>query len=156
MGDIDINNDVGYVNYHADDYYTVTKTVKEYDPVSNSWAKFPSMIKGRAFHQSVAIGNKFFMFGGGINESEVYDSKCKMYVSLKMPLLLEKIKYKFLNFLREPSAAFTIDDKVLIFGQVDSLVLCYDVKENEWSVKPYKVANNLEEFSSIQVSQLEL
>ena len=152
----DIDEDVDGGDENDDfqgDHLTVTRTVEEYDSVSNSWSEFPSMIKGRNFHQSVAVRNKLFVFGGGINESEVYDSTCKIFVRLQMNL---PIKYKFLNFLREPSAAFTIDDKVLIFGQVDSLVLCYDVEVNEWSVKPYEIANSLEEFSSIQVSQLEL
>ena len=64
---------------------TISRTVEEYDPVSDSWSKFPSMIDGRAFHQSVAIRNKLFVFGGLNIKSEVYDSTSKMFVSLKMP-----------------------------------------------------------------------
>ena len=144
---VDEIGNIDFVNHYLNEWeVAVTRTVEEYDPVSNCWLEFPSMIDGRAFHQSVAIRNNLFVFGGLVNKSEVYDSTCKMFARLKTSL---KVKEKFLMM---PCAAFTIGSKVFIFNRNNpSTVLCYDINNNTWAEKTYEIVDTIEEFSSIQV-----
>ena len=147
----DENDDV--INPHIPDseMFTVSRTVEEYEPVSDSWSKFSSMDGGRAYHKSVAIRNKLFVFGGGTNKSEVYDSTSKKFARLKTFIPRKN------ELLREPSACVAIEDFVFIFDKsIPSVVLSYDTRCDKWSEKTYEVVESIEEFSRIQVPKLEL
>ena len=125
-----------------------TRTVEQYDHVSNTWSKFHSMINTRCYHQSVVVKNKLFVIGGGILNSEIYDSTCKKFVALKQPGSI------YDSLIGSPSAAVTVGNEILIFGGYSSTVLCYDSEEKVWSEKSCEVVKYLNGFSCVQVPKL--
>ena len=49
-----------------------SKTVTEYDHVTDAWRRMPNMNSGKAIHQQVACGSKRFVFGWK-EGNEVFD-----------------------------------------------------------------------------------
>ena len=125
-----------------------TRTVEQYDNVSNSWTKFPNMINTRCYHQSVVVKNKLLVIGGGTVKCETYDSFGKKFVALKTPAPM------YGNLFEKLFAAVTIGNEILVFGEKSSIVLCYDTEEKVWSEKSCEVVKYLIGFSCVQVPKL--
>ena len=135
------NGEVNDNYWNVPGYHQATRSVEEYDHVSNSWSEFASMINPRCCHQSVAVGNKLFVIGGGTDTCEVYDSTCKKFVALKKPASVGKA------FFQKPPSAVTIENNIIFFGVFTSNILCYDVKKKEWCQKSCEVADTFEYFN---------
>ena len=132
----------------CDDYkLKASKTVEQYDPFSDSWSKFPKMINRRCYHQSVRIKNKLFMIGGGITSCEVYDSTCKRFVAIKLPL------NSYMKLMFNPRSAFSVGNRIFVFSNSSS-VLCYDVDQNEWSEQSCGALVNLISYSCVKVPRM--
>ena len=67
------NGEVNDNYWNVPGYHLATRSVEEYDHVRNSWSEFARMINPRCCHQSVSVGNKLFVNGGGTDTCEVYD-----------------------------------------------------------------------------------
>ena len=123
-------------------------TVEAYDHVANEWTNMPYMVEERCRHKSVAIKNKLYMFGGFTKASEVYDSTCEKFVSLKYP---DKW-FSYFNF-HYPLAVISIGKKLIVFQKTTSTSLIYDVENDTWSEEPCEVSRNLSSFSCVKVPQ---
>ena len=147
--DDDDEEDDADVNYYDDGHLKVAKTVEAYDPLSDKWSDFPSMIHSRCHHASVAIKNKFFVIGGGTAHSEVYDSACGKFVDLKP---------SFAHFddllIQDRLMAFTVGKNIFVFFSKSSKVLCYDSEENEWFEKSREATKDLSEFCCVKIPRL--
>ena len=130
-------------------YLKATRTVEQYDHVSNSWSKFPSMINTRCHHQSVVVKNKLFVFGGGTDTCEVYDSNCKKFVVLKQPGSL------YTKLFQCPCSVVAVGNEILLFGDKSSVVLCYDTEENVWCEKSCEITKYIRGYSCVQVPKVE-
>ena len=124
--------------------FNVTNTVEAYDPFADTWSSMPSMIEGRYCHSSVAIKNKFFVFGSrdgkGSKSCEVFDSICNNFVLLKRFPSTLKFDLKFSN-------TFSIGNKLATIGNNSSTVLYYDVEKDEWSEETCNLTKNKSFFS---------
>ena len=96
----------------------------------------PNMINSKSSHSLVTIKNKLFVIGCGRDSSEVFDSVNKRFVVLKSP-------YSPFDL----NKAMSIGKKIIIFKNNSSLVIFYDVDEDEWSKESCKGTKNLKDFS---------
>ena len=106
-----------------------TTFVEAYDHISDSWSKFPSMNKRRAYHKSVAIRNKLFVVDE--LDIEVYDSTCKKFVNLKVPSSFDRRCWGYSAF---------IGNKIITHG------FYYDIEKEEWFEETEEFTKSLEEF----------
>ena len=139
------------VNYY--DYIpsglVATKTCESYDPVSDVWKNFAKMNFSRCCHQSVAINNKLYVIGGGTEVSEVYDSTCKKFNSLKRPVMQDHKK-----LLIDPVALFSIRSEFYVFSENSLKVLIFDYETNKWYEKLYQALKGISKFASVKVPNL--
>ena len=66
--------------------------------------------------------NKLFVIEKEPNSSEVFDKLCKRFVAIKSP----RINAIFLQ-------AVSVGSKIIVAQDDQSVAICYDVDENEWS-----------------------
>ena len=147
-----------------DEVVKVLKTVEQYDPFSDAWSGFPSMINARCRHKSVAMKNKLFVIGGGTEKCEVYDSDCKAFVAIR-PLsefilfgnkrwLAGDVFSEFFFFPNDPAAAFAVGNEIFVFRQNSPTVLCYDVESDQWREKSCGTLEVLQDYSCVKVPRL--
>ena len=103
----------------------------------------------RCCHQSVVVKNKFYVIGGGTEVSEVYDSTCKKFTVLKMPVMQDHKKLLFYPFV-----AFLIESEICIFGKNSLIVFVFNIKTNEWYEKPCEALKGISKFASVKVPYL--
>ena len=68
----------------TDNWYKLN-SVEAYDHYENKWTYLPDMIERRYYHDSVSMGNKMFVIGGGYTDGlgcEVFDSFSRKFTSL--------------------------------------------------------------------------
>ena len=84
----------------------------------------PSMVYTKHHHDVVVVRNKVYVVNGlvGHNQSEVYDSVSRKFVSLK-----------FDKYIGSVIKAVAIGCKIFIFQRYTNAVFCYDENENELS-----------------------
>ncbi len=115
-----------------------------YDPKKDSWIRMPDMPTARGAHVAVAIGNKIYAIGGGINKRpvpvvEVFDTKTQKWeAKSSMPTAREHI------------TGAVVDGKIHILGgyagsRFNNLTTheVYDPGTDTWETKaslPYEVS----------------
>ena len=87
------------------------------------------------------------MVGGFTKTSEVYDSNCKKFVLLKLPI------YCFSRHLDYPIAVISIGNKLIVFQRTTKTFLIYDVENDTWSEEPCEVSRNLSSYNCVKVPQ---
>ena len=122
-----------------DDNYNVLNTVESYDVFANKWTPMPNMICGHVDHNVVTVKNKLFVFGYTINILEVFDAVCQKFVYLK--------HLPFDTY----SKCVPIGNKIVVFQELGSSVVCYDVGKDEWSEESFEVTKDLEHFSCVKL-----
>ena len=128
-------------------YGIFLNTVEAYDHVADAWSNMPNMIESRYDHKSVAVKNKLFVVGGERSRnSEVFDSTCNKFVSLKPP------PESFIKYLRCPAEVISIGNRLVVFLETGTILL-YDFVNNEWSLKPCEVTKNIERYSCAKLPQ---
>ena len=95
----------------------------------------PNMINRKSFHNLVVVKDKLFVVGKGTESCEVFDNVFKKFVALKPKL---NITY---------SKCMPIGNKILIFQENRSSIICYNVDKDEWSEESCKVTKNLLNFT---------
>ena len=103
----------------------------------------------RCYHQSFVIKNKFYVIGGGTEVSEVYDSTCKKFTSLKKPVMQDHKK-----LLIDPVAAFSIGSKIYIFSENSFKVLIFNYETNKWYEKLCQASKGISNFAVVKVPYL--
>ena len=120
------------------------KSVEVYDHVAKKWSYMPSLNYGRCGHSSVAVRNKLFVGPGFAHLSlEVFDTVCNKFVV---------VKYKVIN--RGCVGLFSIENKLFIFSNLSSAVVCYNVETEEWSEEPFKITEDLHGCCCVKIPQL--
>ena len=128
----------------------MTNTVQLYDHASDIWSYMPNMIKERHTPESVAIRNKLYVIGGGVEPScEVFDSVCNKFTLVKSaPTSLG------LGYFNNPIEAISIGSKIFVFCEYGDEMLSYDVNEDEWSTEPCEATENIGFYSCVKVPKL--
>ena len=125
-------------------------TVEAYDHVADAWTPMTSMVEARSYHKTVAFRNKLFVLGGNSATMEVFDSD-------KFALLKPSTETLLNNFyLRRPTGAFLIEDKIFVFKNERKSVLVYDVIEGKWMLKSCQITRNLEGLCCVKFPKLEV
>ena len=119
--------------------YNDLNTVESYDVFANRWSQMPNTINVYSHHNLVVVKDKLFVIGYARQSYEVFDNVCKKFIALK----------------HRPRLSFNkcvpIGNKILIFHEMNSLVVCYDVDKNEWSEESCEVTKFLGDFSFVQI-----
>ena len=116
-------------------------TVESYDVFGDKWSRMPSMINNQINHSLVVIKDKLFVIGYRNNNCEVFDNVCKEFVAL-MP-----------SYNLHLSRAMSIGNKIKIFQELRSSVVCYDVDKDEWFEESCDATNTLFCFSCAKMPQ---
>ena len=116
-------------------------SVESYDVFANTWSTMPNTINRKSFHNLVVVKEKLFVIDKGIDSCEVYDNVCKKFVSLK----------------NQPSIAHSkcvpMCNKIIIFQEKISSLICYDVNKDEWAEESCQVTRHLQDFSLAKLPQ---
>ena len=106
-----------------------SKTVESYDVASDTWTPMPSLVQGRDRPGLVVAKRKLFVIGGSPRTNmwdivccEVFDNVSNKFIALKTPIF-------------NANKAFSIGNKIFVFENCKSYVICYDVKKYEWSIE---------------------
>ena len=104
----------------------------------------PSMINEIYGHELVSVSNKLFALGRyfAYDICEVYDSICKEFVVLKSQPTF---------FDRSHHTSVSVGRKIMVFKNYSTKVAIYDVDENEWSEKSFKVTKNIFDFHCVKI-----
>ena len=119
------------------------KTVESYDVLPNRWSSMPNMNFAKCCHSLVSVKNKLFVISIKAENCEVYDNIGKIFITMKSPKLNYGVVY-----------AFSIGNKIYVFHNESSKLICYDVDKNKWLEKSCGVTKNLLSFSSAKVPSL--
>ena len=111
-----------------DNVFNELNTVESYDVIADNWSQMPNMINGHSLHESVVVRNKLFVIGRRRDECEVFDTNCKMFVSLKP----QGMRFKQMNNV------MSVGSKLFVVQTDQQLVWCYDVDKDDWSNKTLK------------------
>ena len=127
-------------------YVNIMSSVESYDVIADKWSAMPNMIKYRNGHSLVVVKNKLFVIGSIEDGCELFDSTCKKFVDLKLPLI-DSFFLTYTDF----SEVIAIGSKIIVFGSNKNSVLCYDVEKDEWSQEPCDVTKSMSGFSCVKV-----
>ena len=114
------------------------KSVESYDVFGDKWSSMPNMINRHDNHSLIAVKDKLFVIGYEIDTCEVFDNTCKKFVALKKPPSIEWNK------------CVSIGNKILVFQQFSSSVICYNVDKDEWSEESCQVTKDLKDFCCVK------
>ena len=118
------------------------KTVRSYDVLPDRWSPMPSMNTAKFVHSLVVVKNKkLFVIANTAYDSEVFDNICKKFIRIKS-------SYQFRIF---STSSCSIENKIYVFQEEFSDLICYDTDKNEWSKEPCEVTRNYRSFSSVKV-----
>ena len=88
----------------------------------------------------VTIREKLFVVGNVTYSIEVFDNASKVFTALKpSPTFIDLNK------------ALSVGNKIVIFQEKKSSVICYDINKDEWSEEPCELTKNLESFSCLKL-----
>ena len=119
------------------------KSVEVYDHVADKWSLMPSLNFGRCQHSSVAVRNKLFVSPGfGHPSCEVFDTVCNKFVVLK-----RDVTYTCAGLV-------SLENKLFVFSNQATEVICYNVETEEWSEAPFKATEHLRGCCVIKIPQL--
>ena len=110
-------------------------TVESYDVFGDKWTSMPNMINSHSYHSLVVVKDKLFVIGNEIYFCEVFDNVSKNFVSLKHPPSMSYNK------------SVAIGNRIVVFQENQSTILCYDVDKDEWSEESCEVTKYLDDFS---------
>ena len=99
----------------------------------------PKTINNHSYHNLVVVKEKLFVVGKEPNFFEVFDNVCKKFVSLKQPPCI--------NF----NKSVAIGNKIVVFQENRTTILCYDVDKDEWSEESCEVTKDLSNFSCVKL-----
>ena len=132
--------------YLDDDDPTDFHSVEAYDHVSDSWSRLPGMIHGRSCHQIVPVRNKLYVFGGGVENSEVFDSLSKKFSILKHPSSLQGMSnYKV-------HGAVSIGSRIIVFK--NSSMAVFDLSKELWSEETFEYTKKSDWTNCIKVPKI--
>ena len=110
-------------------------TVESYDVFGDKWTSMPNMINSHSYHSLVVVKDKLFVIGNEIYFCEVFDNVSKNFVSFKHPPSMSYNK------------SVAIGNRIVVFQENQSTILCYDVDKDEWSEESCEVTKYLDDFS---------
>ena len=113
------------------------KSVESYDAFADEWSRMPNMIESKYNHCSVVVKDKLFVIGR--KSCEMFDSFCKKFVAVKVPLYTNCCK------------SVAIGNKIVVFQEQRSFVFCYDVDKKRWSKEPCAETKCLNSFSYVKL-----
>ena len=114
----------------------VFNSVESYDVFANKWSLMPSTTNHYSHHSLVVVKNKLFVIGSFETDCcEVFDNVCKKFISLK--------NQPFIDY----SKSVAIENRIVVFQDESSIVICYDVDKDEWSEESCELTKDLEGFS---------
>ena len=119
--------------------------VESYDHASDSWSHMPRMIHGRSSHQTVPIRNKLYVFGGDVDNCEVFDSLSNKFSVLKHPSSFQMDEY-------EIQGAISIGRKIIVF-KTSSLAV-FDLDKKRWSKEPFEFTEEFDWSHCIKVPKV--
>ena len=117
------------------DNYDWLNTVESYDVFANKLKSMPNMIKRHSFNSLVTVKDKLFVIGYGRDMCEVFDNVCMKFVALDSCPFLDLNK------------AISIGNKIVIFQDNSTLVICYDVDKDEWCEESREVTKCIQHFA---------
>ena len=119
-----IDNNENYLN-----------TVESYDVFADKWFPMPNTINSKFLHNLLVVKDKLFVVGRGTENCEVFDNVCRKFIALKPH---PRITY---------SKCVQIGNKIIVFQQNRSSIVCYDVERDEWSEELCELTKDLFDFS---------
>ena len=87
----------------------------------------------------MALRNKLFIIGGGVDSCEVYDSASKKFTLLNMRS----------PFMSEPAGAFAVGEEIFIVS--GPKILIYDHVTRKWREKDFEAAGGAENYSCVKI-----
>ena len=103
-----------------------------------------NMVYNHSFHSLVAVKNKLFVIGRNNTNHEVFDCASKKFFALKPhPDIMAHVVMN----------CVAMGNKILMFLNQSSKVICYDVDKNEWSEESREVTKYLLDFSCVKMAQ---
>ena len=99
----------------------------------------PKTIYSHSYHNLVVVKNKLFVIGNDTDYCEVFDSVCKKFVYLKHPPCINYNK------------SVAIGNKIVVFQENRSTILCYDVGKDEWSIESCEITKSLQDFTCLKL-----
>ena len=117
------------------------KSVESYDVFADRWTSMPNMINHHYCHSLVSVKNKLFVIDNKTNNChcEAFDNVSNKFVSLKHPLSINNNK------------SVSIGNKILVFKENSSSMLCYNVDKDEWSEESCEATKHLKDFSCVKI-----
>ena len=134
QGNVVVSGGYGNNNYDLN-------TVESYDVFADKWSRMPDMINSQSFHNLVVVKDKLFVVGQGTEACEVFDNVCKKFVLLKHPIRFNH------------NQCVPIGNKIIVFQENRSSIVCYDVDEDKWSEGSSEVTKDLLNFSFTKLPQ---
>ena len=122
-------------------------SVEAYDYHENKWSYLPNMLKPRAYHTAVSIGNKMIIIGSGFS-SEVFDSVTRKFTYIKTFLKWTRTSELFFqNQVNNSNQVVGIANKIYFFR----------IKKKKVNVYRYDVRNDLFTFkTSIEMEKFKI
>ena len=94
-----------------------------------------NMINRHCFHSLVTVKDKLFVIGYGRDMCEVFDNVCMKFVALDSCPILNLNK------------AMSIGNKIELFQDNSTLMICYDFDKDEWYEESREVTKYIQHFA---------
>ena len=105
-------------------------TVEAYDHSADEWTRMPSMVKATYDHSMVAIRNNLYVIG----------LRCQMYNGFTNKFVVINGPPRHSNmWIGTKARAVSISNKIYVFRERKSTVVCYDVIKDEWQEEKCEV-----------------
>ena len=112
-----------------------------YDAFAYEWTPMPNMVNSHSDHSLVVVKDKLLVVGQGTDCCEVFDVICKKFVAIK-----HQVSLTF-------SKCVQTSNKLLVFREKSSSVICYDVDKDEWSEELCEITEDIYAFSLTKLPQ---
>ena len=112
-------------------------TVESYDPFADRWSHMPQLTF--PYCKSLVVArDKLFAFGRG--QCAVLGSGSGKFVAVKASLSLDDVRM-----------AVSVGNRITIFQNMTSSVICYDVGKDKWSKEQCEAAKNVIFFTCVKL-----
>ena len=119
-------------------------SVESYDVFADKWSPMSNMVYNHSFHSLVAVKNKLFVISRNNTNHEVFDCASKKFFVLKPHP--DIIAHVVMNCV-------AIGNKILMFLNQSSKVICYDVDKDEWSEESCGITKDLFNYSCVKMPE---